>query len=86
MFVMSKKHATKHAFKSRTSSCQQYWIEFYPDYFILSFFIGQGDAESVVNAEENPGETCELDDSVDKWHYVKLQILKKYILKFYVKL
>jgi len=34
--------------------------------------IGQGDAESVVNAEENPGETCELADSVDKWHYVKL--------------
>ena len=39
---------------------------------LLFLFIGQGDAESVVNAEENPGETCELADSVDKWHYVKL--------------
>ena len=43
------------------------------DFFYSSFLlIGQGDAESVVNAEENPGETCELADSVDKWHYVKL--------------
>jgi len=34
--------------------------------------ISQEDAKAEVEAQATPGDDCELADSVDKWHYVKL--------------
>ena len=34
--------------------------------------ISQDDAKAAVEAQAAPGDDCELADSVDKWHYVKL--------------
>ena len=40
--------------------------------FECSSKVGQDDANGAVEGEATPGEVCELADSVDKWHYVKL--------------